>query len=140
MTHFLNLNNRAKFKLKIQQVAPRAKIGTIRVVERARAALVAIPAKSAWTFGHNTLYESILGITKPATRGLSFRGGTKRISSYICEETRVVLRSFLKKVLCDSVDYTQHAMRNTTVTTLDVFYTFKCQGRTVYSLTDEQNT
>merc|ERR1712046_177566 len=56
-------------------------------------------------FGRKTLRESILGITKPAIRRLARRGGVKRISSYIYEETRAVLRSFLENVVRDSVVY-----------------------------------
>ena len=77
------------------------------------------------------LRDSILGITKPAIRRLARRGGVKRISSYIYEETRVVLRSFLENVIRDSVVYTEHAKRKT-VTALDVVYALKRQGRTLY--------
>ena len=35
-----------------------------------------------------TLKATILGITKPAIRRLARRGGVKRISSYVYEETR----------------------------------------------------
>merc|ERR1711894_39497 len=82
-------------------------------------------------FGRKTLRESILGITKPAIRRLARRGGVKRISSYIYEETRAVLRSFLENVVRDSVVYTEHAKRKT-VTALDVVYALKRQGRTLY--------
>ena len=78
-----------------------------------------------------SLRDSILGITKPAIRRLARRGGVKRISSYIYEETRVVLRSFLENVIRDSVVYTEHAKRKT-VTALDVVYALKRQGRTLY--------
>merc|ERR1712084_109365 len=78
-----------------------------------------------------SLRESILGITKPAIRRLARRGGVKRISSYIYEETRAVLRSFLENVVRDSVVYTEHAKRKT-VTALDVVYALKRQGRTLY--------
>merc|ERR1712100_41702 len=57
--------------------------------------------------------------------------GVKRISSYIYEETRAVLRSFLENVVRDSVTYTEHAKRKT-VTALDVVYALKRQGRTLY--------
>merc|ERR1739844_622804 len=77
------------------------------------------------------LRDSILGITKPAIRRLARRGGVKRISSYIYEETRAVLRSFLENVIRDSVVYTEHAKRKT-VTALDVVYALKRQGRTLY--------
>ena len=77
------------------------------------------------------LRETILGITKPAIRRLARRGGVKRISSLIYEETRNVLRSFLENVVRDSVTYTEHAKRKT-VTALDVVYALKRQGRTLY--------
>ena len=78
-----------------------------------------------------SLKETILGITKPAIRRLARRGGVKRISSLIYEETRNVLRSFLENVVRDSVTYTEHAKRKT-VTALDVVYALKRQGRTLY--------
>merc|ERR1712050_340451 len=77
------------------------------------------------------LRDNIQGITKPAIRRLARRGGAKRISSYIYEETRAVLRSFLENVVRDSVVYTEHAKRKT-VTALDVVYALKRQGRTLY--------
>lgn len=38
------------------------------------------------------------GITKPAIRRLARRGGVKRISGLIYEETRAVLKVFLENV------------------------------------------
>ena len=75
--------------------------------------------------------EVIMGITKPAIRRLARRGGVKRISSLVYDETRLVLRSFLENVVRDSVTYTEHAKRKT-VTALDVVYALKRQGRTLY--------
>ena len=91
-----------------------------------------------------------LGITKPAIRRLARRGGVKRISGLIYEETRGVLKIFLENVRCsfptfyttfylhfflkvirDSVTYTEHAKRKT-VTALDVVYALKRSGRTLY--------
>merc|ERR1712119_254504 len=100
-------------------MAPRAKIGGGQ------------SGAKRMDFGRKTLRESILGITKPAIRRLARRGGVKRISSYIYEETRAVLRSFLENVVRDSVVYTEHAKRKT-VTALDVVYALKRQGRTLY--------
>lgn len=54
---------------------------------------------------------SRLGITKPAIRRLARRGGVKRISGLIYEETRGVLKIFLENVIRDSVTYTEHAKR-----------------------------
>ena len=67
------------------------------------------------------LRDNIQGITKPAIRRLARRGGVKRISGLIYEETRGVLKSFLEAVVRDAVTYTEHARRKT-VTALDVVY------------------
>src|SRR6266699_6322312 len=94
--------------------------------------------------------DSSVGITKPAIRRLARRGGVKRISGLIYEETRGVLKIFLEnvsthatychslfshslliQVIRDSVTYTEHAKRKT-VTALDVVYALKRSGRTLY--------
>ena len=77
------------------------------------------------------LRDSIQGITKPAIRRLARRGGVKRISGLIYEETRGVLKVFLENVIRDAVTYTEHAKRKT-VTAMDVVYALKRQGRTLY--------
>ena len=78
-----------------------------------------------------TQKASIEGITKPAIRRLARRGGVKRISSFIYDDTRTVLKNFLENVVRDSITYTEHARRKT-VTALDVVYALKRQGRTLY--------
>ena len=75
--------------------------------------------------------NEIEGITKPAIRRLARRGGVKRISGLIYEETRGVLKVFLEGVIRDAVTYTEHAKRKT-VTSLDVVYALKRQGKTLY--------
>ncbi|KAH0467308.1 hypothetical protein IEQ34_004546 [Dendrobium chrysotoxum] len=77
------------------------------------------------------LRDNIQGITKPAIRRLARRGGVKRISGLIYEETRGVLKIFLENVIRDAVTYTEHARRKT-VTAMDVVYALKRQGRTLY--------
>ena len=77
------------------------------------------------------LRDNIQGITKPAIRRLARRGGVKRISGLIYEETRTVLKTFLENVIRDAVTYTEHARRKT-VTSMDVVYALKRQGRTLY--------
>jgi len=67
------------------------------------------------------------GITKPAIRRLARRGGVKRISGLMYEETRGVLKAFLEGVIRDAVTYTEHAKRKT-VTSLDVVYALKRQA------------
>ena len=75
--------------------------------------------------------DHILGITKRAIRSLARRGGVKRISGLIYDETRSVLKTFLDGVVRDAVTYTEHAKRKT-VTAMDVVYALKRQGRTLY--------
>eukprot|EP00122_Pirum_gemmata_P020861 Pgem_evm1s19471 len=70
------------------------------------------------------LRDNIQGITKPAIRRLARRGGVKRISGLIYEETRKVLKIFLENII-------EHAKRKT-VTAMDVVYALKRQGRTLY--------
>jgi histone H3/H4 len=95
------------------------------------------------------LRDNIQGITKPASkfyvkmsyillktnmilvRRLARRGGVKRISGLVYEETRGVLKIFLENVIRDAVTYTEHARRKT-VTAMDVVYALKRQGRTLY--------
>ena len=78
------------------------------------------------------LRDPIAGITKPAIRRLCRRGGVKRLSGMIYEETRLTLKSFLKQTLRDSIIYTAHANRKT-VTAMDVVcYALKRQGRQIY--------
>ena len=55
----------------------------------------------------------------------------KRISELIYEETKSILKSYLEKVLKDAIIYTEHAKRKT-VTSLDVIYALKRQGRMLY--------
>ncbi|KOB88881.1 histone H4-1, partial [Plasmodium falciparum Dd2] len=76
--------------------------------------------------------HNIQGITKPAIRRLcERRGGVKRISGLIYEEIRGVLKVFLENVIKDSIMYTEHAKRKT-VTAMDIVYSLKRQGRTLY--------
>jgi histone H3/H4 len=77
------------------------------------------------------LRDNIQGITKPAIRRLARRGGVKRISGLIYEETRGVLKVFLENIIRDAVTYTEHGKRKT-VTALDVVYALKRNGRTLY--------
>ena len=80
---------------------------------------------------HRTvLRDNIQGISKPAIRRLARRGGVKRLSGLVYEETRGVLRVFLENVIRDAVTYTDHARRKT-VTAMDVVYALKGH-RTLY--------
>nr|XP_031362244.1 LOW QUALITY PROTEIN: histone H4 type VIII-like [Lonchura striata domestica] len=70
------------------------------------------------------LHDNIQGITKPAIRRLARRGGVKRISGLIYEETCGVLKVFLENVIRDTVTYTENAKRKT-VTAMNVIYALK---------------
>ena len=72
-----------------------------------------------------------IGISNRAIRRLARRGGVKRISELIYEETKLILKSYLEKVLKDAIIYTEHAKRKT-VTSLDVIYALKKQGKSLY--------
>ena len=54
-----------------------------------------------------------------------------RIYGLIYEETRGVLKVFLENIIRDSVTYTEYACCKT-VTSMDVVYTLKRQGKTLY--------
>ena len=75
--------------------------------------------------------DNVNGVTKPAIRRLARRGGVKRISGLIYEETRTVLKGFLEATVKDGVTYTEHSRRKT-CTALDVVYALKRQGKTIY--------
>jgi histone H4 len=105
----------------------------VKVSEKEQSAAVklfAIPSKVP-LFTLPPFTQNPLGITKPAIRRLARRGGVKRISGLIYEETRGVLKVFLENVIRDAVTYTEHARRKT-VTAMDVVYALKRQGRTLY--------
>ncbi|XP_013102610.2 histone H4-like [Stomoxys calcitrans] len=72
------------------------------------------------------LRDNIQGI-----RRLARRGGVKRISGLIYEETRGVLKVFLENVIRDAVTCTEH-VKCKTFTAMDVVYALKRQGRTLY--------
>ncbi|KAB7500931.1 Histone H4 type VIII, partial [Armadillidium nasatum] len=59
------------------------------------------------------------GIIKPDIRRLVRRGGVKRISGLIYDETLGELKVFLENVIRDDVTCTEHAKRKT-VTTMDI--------------------
>lgn len=78
-----------------------------------------------------TAKDASKGLTKPAIRRLARRGGVKRISSQIYDETRQTLKIFLENVIADAVTYTEHGRRKT-VTAMDVLYALKRQGKALY--------
>jgi histone H4 len=79
----------------------------------------------------HVLLDNIHGISRNSTRRLARRAGVARMSELIYEETRAVLKVFVGNLVRDAVVYTEHANRKT-VTTMDVVYALKRQGRTLY--------
>jgi histone H4 len=77
------------------------------------------------------LRDNIQGVTNGAIRRLARRGGVKRLSGLVYEETRNVLVDFVRKVIHDAVVYTEYAKRKTIVA-MDVVLALKRQGRPIY--------
>ncbi|KAE8812766.1 histone H4-like [Hordeum vulgare] len=78
---------------------------------------------------------NIQGITKPAIRRLARRGGVKRISGLIYEETRGVLKSLPRERHPRRASPTPSTpARKDRPPAMDVVYALKRQGRTLYRL------
>lgn len=77
------------------------------------------------------LRDTISGVTVPAIRRLARRGGIKRISKGIYEETRRITKEFLERVVGDAIMFTDHARRKTVVSG-DVVHALSRQGRKLY--------
>ena len=77
------------------------------------------------------LAQSSRGITKGSVRRLARRAGIRRMSGLLTEEVRGVLKSFVEKLIADSVSYTEYA-RKRTVTTSAVVAALKKRGRMLY--------
>ena len=75
--------------------------------------------------------EPILGITKPAIRRLARRGGVKRLSDLIYDESRNVLITFLLAWPV-YVKASFNTVVKNVVTAMDVVYALKCKGKTLY--------
>jgi histone H4 len=79
-----------------------------------------------------SLVVAVSSVFQPVSRPhLSTRQPKSNAAAVIYEETRGVLKTFLESVIRDAVTYTEHAKRKT-VTSLDVVYALKRQGRTLY--------
>ncbi|UKZ60267.1 uncharacterized protein TrAtP1_001549 [Trichoderma atroviride] len=77
------------------------------------------------------LRDTIHGITKPTIRRLARRGGVKRISATIYDETRKAMKQYLEEIIRDAVTYVEH--RNAkTVTVHDILHSLHRRGRTLY--------
>lgn len=80
--------------------------------------------------------DNIQGITKPAIRRLARRGGVKRISGDIYENTRIVLRAYLEPRIKRALLYTQHAGRKT-CTLDDMLHGLKSCGDNLWGMTKQ---
>jgi histone H4 len=87
--------------------------------------------KSAAKRPRRVLRDNIMGITKPALLRLARRGGVKRISGVVYEESRGLIKMWLEKVIRDSAIYSEHAKRKTIIAT-DVVLALRKQGTTLY--------
>ncbi|KAG6954626.1 hypothetical protein JG687_00011696 [Phytophthora cactorum] len=70
-------------------------------------------------------------ISNQSIRRLAGRAGVKRMSALIYQRTRAVLNVFVRNLAQDALKYTEHANRKT-MSTMDVIYALKHQGRTLY--------
>ena len=77
------------------------------------------------------LRDNIQGITKTNIKNLARRGGVKRQSGLIYEETRSVLKQFLEKIIRDSVTYAEHARRKT-IQPVDIVCALRKNKRPLY--------
>ena len=77
------------------------------------------------------LRDNLRGISNGSIRRLARRGGVKRMSCMMYEETRGVLKVFLENIIKDATTYTAYANRKT-VTAGDIIMSLKQNGRTLY--------
>lgn len=70
-------------------------------------------------------------LTRGGIRRLARRGGVKRISSNVYDETRDFVDYFLGIVVKDAAVFCENSKRKT-ITAMDVIYALKRSGRTVY--------
>ncbi|KAG4045347.1 hypothetical protein PC123_g19239 [Phytophthora cactorum] len=77
------------------------------------------------------LRDNIQDISNQSIRRLAGRAGVKRMSALIYQRTRAVLNVFVRNLAQDALKYTEHANRKT-MSTMDVIYALKHQGRTLY--------
>jgi len=85
---------------------------------------------------HKILRDNIRGINKPDIRRLARRGGVKRISGMIYDETRTALKNYLTTVLQDCVLCIEHRSAKT-ITIGDVLFALRRQGRPIYGFDTE---
>lgn len=70
-------------------------------------------------------------MTRGGIRRLARRGGVKRISDGIYDDTRNFVDQFLKLIIKDSTIFAENSRRKT-ITAMDIVYSLKRCGRTLY--------
>ena len=80
------------------------------------------------------LKKAIYGISKATFLRLAQRGGVKRFSGNIYEESRGVLKVFVEEIVKDVITFCEYKRRKT-VTPVDVIFALKQHGRAVYGFT-----
>lgn len=70
-------------------------------------------------------------LTKGSIRRLARRGGIKRISDSVYDQTRDFVDYFLNSIVKDAAVFAEHAKRKT-ITAMDVIYALKRCGRSLY--------
>jgi len=77
------------------------------------------------------LKDNLYSVTKGDIRRMARRGGIKRISSGIYDETRHVMKDYMSRVLKDICAMVDHGGRKT-CTVSDVVWVLKRMGRPIY--------
>ena len=81
--------------------------------------------------------DPIQRITSPAIRRLCRRAGIKRINKYVYEEIRGVIDGFTENMCKIATTYMSHARRST-LCEMDIIYTSKRMGKTLYVATGKK--
>ena len=75
--------------------------------------------------------QAQVGLNNQSIRRLARRGGVKRISGLMYEETRRTARAFLRCILTDAITYSDYRQAKT-VTAGDVLHALKRNNFTLY--------
>lgn len=70
-------------------------------------------------------------MTRGGIRRLARRGGVKRISDGIYDETRNFVEQFLKTIIKDASIFADNSRRKT-ITAMDIVYSLKRSGKVLY--------
>ena len=73
----------------------------------------------------------IQGITNGSIRRLARRGGVKRISGFIYDDARIILKKFVQQIIQDSISLSEYSKRKT-VTAMDIIYSLRKLGKNIY--------